>query len=70
MKIINLEGKRHRDIYFLLERPCTEKEVPFVVITGNSKTMKKIVKEVASTFGLLTQEKIGSSERVIICESR
>ena len=70
MKVIDLHGVRHKDVYGLLEKFCVEDDVPFIVVTGKSDTMKKIVTQIAATFGLYTREKLGNSGRLIICESR
>ena len=70
MKVVDLHGVRHNDVYGLLEKPCIDDDIPFVVITGKSDTMKKIVTEIVGTFGLHTKEKLGNSGRLIICESR
>ena len=70
MKVIDLHGVRHKDVYGLLEKPCIEDDIPFVVVTGNSATMKKIVTQIVATFGLHTKEKMGNSGRLIISESR
>ncbi len=70
MKVIDLHGIRHKDVYGLLEKPCVEDDIPFVVITGKSNTMKKIVTQIVATFGLHTKEKLGNSGRLIVCESR
>ena len=70
MKVIDLHGIRHKDVYGLLEKPCVEDDIPFVVITGKSDTMKKIVTQIVATFGLHTKEKLGNSGRLIVCESR
>ena len=70
MKVIDLHGIRHKDVYGLLEKPCIEDDIPFVVITGKSNTMKKIVTQIVATFGLHTKEKLGNSGRLIVCESR
>ena len=70
MKVVDLHGVRHKDVYGLLEKPCIDDDIPFVVITGKSDTMKKIVTEIVGLFGLHTKEKLGNSGRLIICESR
>ena len=70
MKVIDLHGVRHKDVYGLLEKPCVEDDIPFVVVTGKSDTMKKIVTQIVATFGLHTKEKLGNSGRLIVCESR
>lgn len=70
MKVIDLHGIRHKDVYGLLEKPCVDDDIPFIVITGKSDTMKKIVTQIVATFGLHTKEKLGNSGRLIVCESR
>ena len=50
-KTIDLHGVRHKDVYGLIEKPCVEDDIPFVVVTGQSVTMKKIVTEIVATFG-------------------
>jgi hypothetical protein len=68
MTTIDLHGMRYRDVYGMLEKHCTNGEVPFVVITGNSATMKDIVSEIVKQFGLLIEDKLGNNGRVIIYE--
>ena len=70
MKVVDLHGVRHKDVYGLLEKPCIEDDIPFLVITGKSQTMKNIVTQIVSTFGLHAKEKLGNSGRLIVCESR
>ena len=70
MKVIDLHGVRHKDVYGLLEKPCINDDIPFVVITGKSDTMKKIVTQIVATFGLHTKERLGNSGRLVVCESR
>ena len=70
MKVIDLHGIRHKDVYGLLERQCVDYDTPFVVVTGKSSTMKKIVTQIVRTFGLHAKEKLGNSGRLIVCESR
>jgi len=70
VRVIDLHGVRHKDVYGLLEKPCVDDDVPFIVITGNSDTMKKIVTQIVATFGLHTKERLGNSGRLVVCESR
>ena len=70
MKEIDLHGVRHRDVYKLLEKYYMAGDVPFVVITGKSNTMKKIVVTIAGTFGLQTREKLGNDGRLVVYEDR
>lgn len=68
MTVIDLHGIRHKDVYYKLERPCVDGELPFIVVTGHSSTMKKIVEQIVSSFGLEVQEKLGNSGRLIVCQ--
>ena len=70
MKVIDLHGIRYRDVYGALESVLTQSDVPFVVITGNSSQMKRIVTEIVRTFDLSTREQIGNAGRLIVYESR
>ena len=70
MKVIDLHGVRHKDVYGLLEKPCINDDIPFIVITGKSDTMKKIVTQIVATFGLHTKERLGNSGRLVVCESK
>ena len=70
MKVIDLHGVRHKDVYGMIEKPCLEDDIPFVVVTGKSDTMKKIVTQIVATFGLHTKERLGNSGRLVVCESR
>jgi hypothetical protein len=68
MTTIDLHGIRYRDVYGMLEKHCINGEVPFVVITGDSTTMKDIVCEIVKQFGLLIEDKLGNTGRIIIYE--
>ena len=70
MKVIDLHGVRYRDVYQMLESSCVKGEIPFVVITGNSSQMKRIVTEIVRTFDLITREQMGNAGRLVIYESR
>jgi len=70
MKVVDLHGVRHKDVYGLLEKLCVNDDIPFVVVTGKSNTMKKIVTQIVSTFGLHTKEELGNSGRLIVNENR
>ena len=68
MFTIDLHGVRYRDVYSKLESACINADTPFVVITGNSKTMKDIVAQVAQQFGFSIEDKLGNNGRVIVYE--
>ena len=52
MKSVDLHGVRHKDVSDIMVRCCSEYDIPFVVITGKSLQMKRIVDAVAAKFGL------------------
>ncbi len=68
MITIDLHGVRYRDVYSRLENACMNADTPFVVITGNSKTMKDIVAQVAQQFGFSIEDKLGNNGRVVVYE--
>jgi len=70
VRVVDLHGVRHKDVYGILEELFVADDIPFVVITGKSETMKNVVKAIATTFGLHTHEKLGNSGRLIVCECR
>lgn len=70
MKAVDLHGVRYGDVYGKLENLCIDGDYPFIVITGNSSTMKKVVQKIVSSFGLHTKEMIGNNGRLLIYESR
>ena len=70
MKTIDLHGFRHKDASDKVCRLCSEYDGPFVVITGRSQHMKKIVLAVVKNYGLTARETIGNPGRMIIDESR
>ena len=70
MVTIDLHGVRYRDVYGKLEKVCVNGDTPFVVITGESSTMKDIVSQVTRQFGLFIEDKLGNDGRVIVYERR
>lgn len=70
MKVVDLHGVRHKDVYGKLEMLCVDDDIPFIVITGNSETMKRIVTQIVATFGLHAHEKLGNKGRLIVCETK
>ena len=69
MKVIDLHGVRHKDASDIIARCCNEYDDPFIVVTGKSSRMKRIVAEVAKTFGLSVRDTIYNPGRVVIDES-
>ena len=70
VKVVDLHGVKHGDVYSVLEALCVNGDYPFTVITGKSDAMKKAVEKAVASFGLHTSERLGNSGRLIVCESR
>ena len=69
MTRIDLHGVRYKDVPVILEKACSELDVPFVVITGNSPAMKREVSRVCATFNLSVRDAIDNPGRVLIYEA-
>ena len=70
MEVIDLHGGKHEDVTGIIIEACSKNETPFVVITGKSERMKRIVSFACAKFDLYTKEKFGNPGRLIVCESR
>jgi hypothetical protein len=70
MKEIDLHGTRHKDVPDQLIQAIVYDPTPFVVITGQSSEMKRIVVETVSKFKLTAREDIGNPGRMIVDENR
>ena len=69
MTSIDLHGVRYKDVAAILERACSELDVPFVVITGNSPDMKRQVSSVCASFNLSVRDTINNPGRVLVYEA-
>ncbi len=69
MRSVDLHGVRYRDVSDIMIRCCSEYDTPFVVITGKSAQMKRVVAAVADTFGLSVRDTIDNPGRVVVDES-
>tara|TARA_B100000700_G_C15062356_1_gene866759 strand:- start:1871 stop:2083 length:213 start_codon:yes stop_codon:yes gene_type:complete len=70
MKTVDLHGVRHKDVSDIISRCCNDFDVPFIVITGKSSQMKRIVLAVAEHFGLTMRDAIDNPGRVVVDENR
>ena len=70
MTVIDLHGVKHEHVECIIHGVCVEHPVPFIVITGNSPQMKRIVAAVAKTFDLSVRDAIDNPGRVVVDESR
>ena len=66
MKTINLHGVRHEDVTDIIIDACSRFETPFIIITGNSSRMKRIVSFAAAKFNLSTRDTVDNPGRVIV----
>ncbi len=70
MKAIDLHGMRYSEVSQIITNCCCEYDTPFIVITGKSPQMKRIVAAVAGNFGLSVRDAIDNPGRVVVDESR
>lgn len=66
MKVIDLHGVKHEDVSSIIIDACSKYEIPFVVITGKSSRMKRIVSFAAAKFKLSIRDSIDNPGRVIV----
>ena len=70
MKVIDLHGVRHEDVTDIIIEACSEHEAPFIVITGKSGRMKRIVSFAAAKSGFVVRDAINNPGRVVLYEGR
>ena len=70
MTTIDLHGVRHEDVTNIIVTACSKHETPFVVITGKSAQMKRIVSFAAAKFGFSVRDSINNPGRVVIDEDQ
>jgi len=70
MKTIDLHGIRHEDVTDIIIAACSKHETPFVVITGQSSQMKRVVSFAAAKFGFTVRDAINNPGRVVVDEDR
>ena len=56
MQSIDLHGVKHGDVQDIVMDACFKLKVPFIVITGKSAQMKRIVRFAVKKFGLETRD--------------
>jgi hypothetical protein len=70
MKVVDLHGVKHEDVTDIIIDICTKSSFPFVVITGKSSRMKRIVSFAVAKFGLTVRDAINNPGRVVVDEHR
>ena len=66
MITIDLHGIKHKDVEKIVTEAICVNQIPFRIITGHSKRMKKLVNEALKYFDLNSREEIGNSGCLII----
>ena len=67
---VDLHGVKHEEVQDIILSACYKYQIPFVVITGKSSTMKRIVSFAASKIGYIARDTIDNPGRVVIDENR
>ncbi len=70
MKAIDLHGIKHENVKDTIINACATLDIPFLVITGRSGSMKSLVASAAQTMGLSVRDTIDNPGRVIVYEYR
>ena len=70
MKTIDLHGIKHEKVTGVIIEACAKYDIPFVVITGRSSQMKRIVSFAAAKFKLSVRDTVNNPGRVIVYEDR
>lgn len=70
MKTIDLHGIKHEHVTDVIIDACAKYDIPFVVITGRSEQMKRIVSFAAAKFRLSVRDTVDNPGRVIVYEGR
>lgn len=64
--IIDLHGVKHENVEYILHSACVEYTTPFIVITGKSADMKRIVSDAVKLLGLTARDTIDNPGRLVI----
>lgn len=70
MSIIDLHGIKHEDVSDIIIDACSKNETPFMVITGRSSRMKRIVSFAVAKFSLTIRDAVDNPGRVVVDENR
>ena len=66
MKSIDLHGIKHNEVEKVVTDAACVYEIPFRIITGHSKRMKRLVREALSHFNLEAKESISNDGCLIV----
>ena len=68
-RVLDLHGEKHIDVEERVSRFLNFVELPCKIITGDSETMKNIVRKVLSKYGYIAHDDLTSVGSLIITES-
>lgn len=66
MQTIDLHGYRHSEVSDIIIECCMIWDTPFIVITGNSLSMKRLVRDAAKQFNLNVRDSVNNPGRVVV----
>ena len=69
MAVIDMHGVRHDSVEDVIVDACSKYSAPFIVITGNSLKMKKLVAHAVKQFGLTARDLINNPGMMMIDET-
>lgn len=67
---IDLHGVRHKDVKREVHNAICQFDLPFVIVTGHSNHMRRLVREAAKSFGLKADISIINDARMVVSEGR
>tara|TARA_R100000315_G_C5165038_1_gene95121 strand:+ start:232 stop:474 length:243 start_codon:yes stop_codon:yes gene_type:complete len=67
---IDLHGVKHKDVERAVHDAICQLDLPFVVITGHSNHMRRLVREAVRGFGLKAEVSIINDARMVVSENR
>jgi len=65
MRVIDLHGIKHAAVEAIIINACTG-SIPFIIVTGRSPEMKRLVTAAAKIMGLSSRDVINNPGRLII----
>ena len=66
MQSVDLHGIKHVEVSDIIIECCMTYDIPFIVITGQSPEMKRIVQRVANDYNLKVRDSVINPGRVVV----
>ena len=67
---IDLHGVKHKDVEKVVHDAVCQFDLPFVIVTGHSNHMRRLVREAVRAFGLKADVSIINDARMVVSENR